>query len=102
MMAGKFSAQVIIPLPLAHNLLCVLVKATAKRSIPGSEVLSHATLLGLEPILDFLVQHSVAARWLVGIPEHVRIFWMVHVLSYFWQRCRPAHWLVLPIFDLGA
>ena len=100
MMAGQFSAQVISPLPLAHNLLRVLVKATAKRSIPGSEVLSHATLPELEPILDFLVQHSVAARWLVGIPEPVRIFWMVHVLSYFWQRCRPAHWLVLPIFYL--
>ena len=99
MMAGQFSAQVMSPLPLAHNLLRVLAKETAKRSsIPGSEVLFHATLLELEPILDFLVQHSVAARWLVGIPESVRIFWMVHVLSYFWQRCRPAHWLVLPIF----
>ena len=59
MMAGQFSALVISPLSLAHNLLRVLVKETAKRSIPGSEVLSHATLLELEPILDFLVQHSV-------------------------------------------
>ena len=50
------------PLPFAHSLLRVLVKETAKRSIPGSEVLSHATpLLELEPILDCLVQHSVAA-----------------------------------------
>ena len=87
------------PLPLVHNLLRVLVKETAKRSIPGSEVLPMPLSSNLSPSLTFLFS-TLLLHWVVGIPEPVRIFWMVHVLSYFWQRCRPARWLVLPIFYL--